>query len=206
MNKTKLLVVMSLMMAQFSWAQRTIDMEATLEAPLHGSTWLNGAEIPITFKIVNHGPDNLVAGDSLFFLPNISGFGIQMVILGQAVNNGTSIIVFDQALSIQAPSTPFNADLCVTVLDPNAVGLSIAGMPITVSYSDPDTSNNTTCSNITFVSDTSGTSIVDVDGANELLMVYPNPATDKVSFSFHLFQASGVQVAVADMTGRVVKM
>lgn len=146
-----------------------------------------------------------MAGDSLFFLPNISGIGIQMVILGQAVNNGTSIIVFDQALSIQAPSTPFNADLCVTVLDPNAAGLSIAGMPITVSYSDPDTSNNTTCSNITFVSDTSGTSIVDAGGVKELLMVYPNPATDKISFALTLQQATAAWISVSDMLGREVK-
>lgn len=81
MNKIKLFTVLALSTANLTWAQRSVNMEAVLEGPLDGNVWQNGAEVPVTLKLINHGPDNLVMGDTLFLTPNVSGFGIQAVIL-----------------------------------------------------------------------------------------------------------------------------
>ncbi len=206
MNKTKLFTVLALAAANLTWAQRSVDMQATLEAPLNGSTWQNASEVPFTVTLTNNGPDNLVIGDTLFFMPNVSGIGILPVILQEEIANGATVEVFNDVLALEAPSTPFTADLCVTVLDPNTAGLTIGGVPVLVTYDDGDTTNNTSCATITLVDDAdTGSAIRDVQLAKEQLVMYPNPANDQIYFTVGVDQSVAATVSVADMMGRVVK-
>lgn len=205
MNKTKLFTVLALLAANVTFAQRNINMEATLEAPLDGSSWTNGTEIPITLNVTNHGPEDLVVGDTLFFLPNVEGVGVLVSILTEGIPSNASAVVFDEVLGLTAPSTPFTADLCVTLLDPNTAGLSAGGVPITVTYADADTTNNTTCSSISLVDDTAGTSIINVNvDSREPLNIYPNPATDKINFAVTVQQSVAASISVTDMMGRSI--
>lgn len=205
MNKTKLFTLMALMTANLCSAQRNINMEAVLETPLNGSTWTNGTEVPLTLKLINNGPDNLVAGDTLFLLPNISGVNVQMVTLTGPMDNGASGVVFDGTINLQVASTPLTTDLCFKILDPNSSGLLIGNNPVTVSYNDHDTTNNTACASITFVSDTSGTGIIHADVASVPLTIYPNPANDKIIFAVTVQHTTAARVSVSDRTGRVIK-
>ncbi len=206
MNKTKLFTVVALMAANVTFAQRATNMEATLEAPLDGSSWTNGTEVPITVSVTNHGPDDLVTGDTLFFVTNIEGVGVLATILTEGIPSDASATVYDDVLGLTAPSTPFNADLCVTVLDPATAGITIGGVPVVLTYEDADTTNNSSCSNISLVEeDTSGTGIINVNvDSREPLNIYPNPATDKINFAVTVQQSVAASITVTDMTGRAI--
>lgn len=146
----------------------------------------------VNLVVVNNGPDELAAGDSLKCTISIEGLplasgGFNYATMSQ--NNllavGTPWIatlgLFDPATMNQySDFFPSEFDLCITLSNNNAT--------------DVDPSNNQACIHV--YRGNVGLENAETEGIN----VYPNPATDVI----YVANAEGAQVSVFDMNGRMV--
>lgn len=202
MKKAKLLLTGGLFVScSMLHAQiRSIDMEAVLVSPAEGSTYTSEENIPFTIDVKNNGPDDLVAGDTLFFTEGTAGIP---VILAQPIANGQTMTIFSQGISLTLPGNePATTDFCIYVFDDPSTQLTLGGQPIVVSYKDPDTLNNVACNEITLIPQTN--SISEINEGNKPLSIFPNPASSEVLLHFEMEKEGPLAVIVKDISGRSV--
>ncbi len=149
-------------------------------------------DLSVNVVVVNNGPDELAAGDSLIMDVSVQGMTLAsggFSYAGMSQQNlltvGTPWIaqlgLFDAATMQQyAMYFPDEFELCITMRLKNAT--------------DTDPSNNQGC-----VMVHRGDVGVNEIAAGEI-SVYPNPATDVI----YVANAEGAQVSVFDMNGRMV--
>jgi len=181
---------------------RTVDMEAIMDPPGGGSV-TTGTEIPLEFSIKNNGPDDLVVGDTLFyvFLYNGTDVAHQYLVLPFAIPNGHTTLISPSNLSV-ALNNPGSGDFCLYISNPATDNVMVNGAPLVVTYNDPDPSNNMTCNPITV---NSATSVFDMEQHGKAkLTCYPNPASAEVTLKFITDKTENVQVSISDITGREV--
>lgn len=205
MNLKGLLLLGATMIGFGSYAQlRNIDMEIIINDPVNGATYPTADPIPVKISIVNHGPDNLVTGDSLYL---IMSSGNLFVSLPQDINPGDS-------LEIASTSGTFNTDVtvratfCARIADDPTTQITANGEPVSVSYIDPKPGNNEKCVDITIEAEEEDGSSVDgliVEGNQ--LQLFPNPAKDRVYISGEqLSKGKNALVIIRDMSGREISV
>lgn len=175
------LVGLSLFLSVAAQAQqRSINMALAITSPPTEDTIAVGAPVPFTLVLENQGPDALVAGDSLFVqLPDNS---VQLFQLQEGLALGQSTTLLNANITVPVDITT-TFELCATLSDDPSTQVQIEGNAISVSYIDPDASNNTTCNTLTIlVDDPSG--IKETADATAALLLYPNPANNKVTLSY----------------------
>ena len=149
-------------------------------------------DLAVNIAVVNNGPDELAAGDSLLMDVSVQGLtlasgGFSYAAMSQQnlLAVGTPWIaqlgLFDAATMTQyAQFFPDEFELCITLRLKNAT--------------DTDPSNNQACVNVH-----RGEVGIENIVAGEI-NVYPNPASDVINVA----NAEGAQVSVFDMNGRMV--
>ena len=149
-------------------------------------------DLAVNIVVVNNGPDELAAGDSLLMDVAVQGLTLASGGYSQAALSSQGMLtvgtpwiaqlgLFDAATMQQyAQFFPDEFDLCITMRLKNAT--------------DTDPSNNQGCVTV-HRGDVGIENIV----AGEI-NVYPNPATDVI----YVANAEGAQVSVFDMNGRMV--
>lgn len=187
-----------LLIACGAGAQRLTDVQARLTAPANNTTINTGQVTPIGFTIVNHGPDDIHATDSIavYFIVNndtvlqASSQGLSKYVL----YTGMMVHAHD-SISLSRP-TVFDAswagsinNFCVSAFPFNAAS------PLT----DAVPGNNRSCAFLQFQLPSG---IGQVQGAS-LASVYPVPATDAV----HLKYPAAIKgtLTVLDIQGRRLK-
>ena len=206
MKRIMTLLSAALFCGSLSFAQSTLphaDISVHLTRPSADTTVAYGDSLMVSFNYTNNGPDMLPVGDTLFF--DISGLLIYSVIL-QPMLPGNTFIYNNVAYFYNPTDSALSADLCVAIVPQSAVQYTNGGIA-TTTYIDDDSTNDVECHHVMLEGpDTSTTGIQNpaLSGVNNL-QVYPNPVTDKLRFDLPTqSQNATLNVAVSDMTGRVV--
>lgn len=149
-------------------------------------------DLSVNIVVINNGPDELAAGDSLIMDVSVQGMTLASGGYSQAELSSQGLLtvgtpwiaqlgLFDAATMQQyAQFFPDEFELCITMRLKNAT--------------DTDPSNNQGC-----VMVHRGDVGIENIAAGEI-NVYPNPATDVI----YVANAEGAQVSVFDMNGRMV--
>lgn len=199
------------LLATGAYAQRHCDIETVLVSPAEGTTLPCTGTFPIKYLFINHGPDAVLATDTLF--------GVDPE-LADPENNppyfytGSAIAAGDTLIGYEATST-----LATTLALINAAGDDFEaptfadgnhnyfawflGFSDTTVVNDTARGNNLALNGITI--NCGGTGIADaVKGLDRTsLHIYPNPGVTDVNFKY-AFKAGNAAVRVTDIAGRVV--
>jgi len=180
--------------------QRRVDMELVYDALQPVDTLPIGSPIPYRTILINHGPDALMAGDSLFI--TLVDNSANILIMPSQLPQGDSILLFDLVLNYSGDTTEtFN--ICTKVsYDPNHQVL-IGGQPVLVGYVDPNPDNNEICSQVTMLAE--GATAVNSVGKTDFgFRLYPNPYSNG---NIHIENDKDYtiqEIRIADVMGREV--
>lgn len=162
-------------------------------------------EIAPAFTVTNHGPETILAGDTVYLSVIINGMPFGLDLLGnytglELVNElpPHASFSFDPGVLSGSMTLMFfpgatSLEFCMTVWGKGLAAVDVVGGTFPL---DTDPLNNSVCA--TF--DPNATSI----GEQNVLTahLFPNPSTDAVEF---MFRTSGMHdVLITDATGRVV--
>lgn len=198
------------LLATGAYAQRYCDIETILVTPTDGTTLPCTGDFPIKYLFINHGPDAILATDTLVGLdpeiedPSAGSFTYS----GEAVAVGDTLVGYDANTSLSITGALFNSAGTSLVTGPFPDGnykyfAVFFGFSDTTAIKDTVSSNNLALHNV--VINCGGTGIADaVKGLDRTsLFAYPNPAQSLVSFKY-AFKAGNAAVRVTDIAGRVV--
>ncbi len=189
-----------------SFAQKRItEIEPVLVSPEAGAKLIKGVPYPLDISIKNNGPDDLIAGDTLFI--NIDGNGrIYPIIIEEPIAAGTTVSIIESefTMTISETSPGVTGPFCIQLMDVVANSIKIGGVPVDVTYSDPDISNNIVCNRIT-VKPAPPTTLEDPDVAiSSVLRIYPNPAVNEVYVRSEQPFSERTLLRITDISGRQV--
>lgn len=198
-------LALALLGSTSAFSQRLIDLQVTMTAPAASTTITSGTQFATAFVVRNVGTTTLKASDSIAFVYAVDGSGLDF-------NGSGSATVFFRAGKQMATNDTImiNQNLTLT-FNSSANGAHTFGMAVTVlnrsvdSARDNITTNNVVANNVTFSSTT--TSVNDIQASivtNQLLAVYPNPATDLLNTEISLGAAGNVTFKLMDLMGRTV--
>ena len=193
-------------LATGAYAQRYCDIETVLVSPAEACS----GNFPIKYLFINHGPDAILATDTLYGLdPEITDpeDGNIFTYFGEAVAVGDTLIGYDDNPSLDLTGTLVNATGDAYVAAPFANGsylyfATFLGFSDSTVVKDTVRSNNADAHTITI--NCGGTSITDIKGLDRTqLFAFPNPAQNAVSFKY-IFKAGNAVARITDIAGRVV--
>ncbi len=166
-----------------------------------------------SYTITNNGPTAMTPTDTMY-LGAVGGGNVFSFRFTANVAAGGSQ-TFNKAIYIYHNIDTFTADrtynFCYKIypqssitIDPDGTGPQ-PSRPAVVTYTDPVSNNDSSCANnITFKKKPT-VGIFELSGnSKEPLTIYPNPATNNVSFDLNFTRAEKVQVSVKDIAGREV--
>lgn len=146
----------------------------------------------VAYAFINHGPNALISTDSIVWKGPV--FGTVSLILPSAGIPANDTVYYVDTIFVNAapPTNPFN--WCDSIYAKHAGGSVIA---------DPNIANNRTCKSVRFIL-VPNTAVANVSGELEELSVYPNPANDKINFSFAAAGNAAANVTLRDILGKTV--
>jgi len=199
-----------LLLATTAQAQiRQTNLQVQLVSPTANQVYNFGDTVKLSFTLKNNGPDVLRAGDTLVFSHSLSQ-NPAAILVGQLTNNAdlasgatTPAAIIAQAKNNNTTGSDQTASICIVALNINTAGLTINGNPFNVTWNDSDTANNRSCATATLKKQpTSG--IFETGSGYAALVLSPNPAQDKVSFTLDLDKPGQVTLYIRDIQGREV--
>ena len=198
-----------MMIGSAAFAQKQCNLALTIIAT--PSTINYGDTSHVSVKITNNGPAALATNDTIYY-GQIGSSSVFSVIPTAAIPSGGSQ-TFSNELYYRHSLDTLTADRTLTfcfklyaqsaiTIDPDGTGPQ-PSRPATITYTDPVSANDSTCVNIVVKKKPTG--IFEFgSSAKEPLTIYPNPASDNISFELNFTKAENVQVSVKDVTGREV--
>lgn len=209
MKRIYLLMILFVAAAANAFAQRSVDLEVTMAQPTT-STVVNpgNAGFNIDVIIKNLGPDSLKSTtDSTMWYATISSSPISWTFSG---NTGTVWLRYNRGLKMNdTMHMTFNGiafSQYSSEKDSNRT-LCWYAFPIgkkpSDTIKDPNTANNSKCVSFMFRKTKFPQAVANVT-ANDVCVIYPNPAQNAANFSFNVASPSAVTLVITDMTGRVV--
>lgn len=180
--------------------QRSVDLELVYDSLQAVDTLTVGTPIPYSATLINHGPDALVTGDTMFL--NLADNSNTVFMMPSALAPGDSISIFDLTLNYQGDTTAtFN--ICTVLYDDPNSQIQIGGHSASVSYTDPNPANNTVCSQMTMLAGVT-TAVNSIDNAGSGFKLYPNPYSNgKITIANDSGKAIK-EVRIIDIMGRAV--
>lgn len=180
--------------------QRQVNLEIHIDEPANGTVFQPGQTFPFTVSITNHGPDELVAGDSLFVITP-SGEPTWGT-LQEGIPVDSNFVLFSNELTVPSVESTGNMDLCVQLVDDPTTQITLSGSPISVSYIDPIPDNNVVCHTITIEATPSSISKHNIK--SNALEVYPNPAGQLVHIPVNKTSKEAIMIQIRDISGKTV--
>lgn len=175
--------------------QRKCDMGITLVSPAANAVIAPYASFDVTVKIVNNGPDDLLAGDTIYYnTPSMPLTSSAMFRLQQPIaSGGNSTIILTTNNNVTDNPEDAIVKYCVLVVS------SPAG---TGAFIDGNLANNNGCSdNVTF-------KVLPTNGVNDrqlgkaTLSLYPNPAVGTLQVALNKGLTGKVTFSIYDLSGR----
>jgi len=205
-----------------AYAQRTIDVEVRLYPPqttdgtlIETLTNCSAADsFVFGYDIINHGPDNIVAGDSVFIQDPESetSSNVWYFVLSEGINVGdtanlyagmshydmTNVLYTSDGTTIAPSDAPFaDGEYVYAVIFDRLSGED--GVVAT----DPNDTNNIAGALITMEACTNGIgSLTGLEKSD--LTIFPNPATSIVNVTYNFNATTSASIRISDITGRVV--
>lgn len=193
----KILLLVAVVAAAFSLnAQRTVDMEVTLNSPANGDPIRSGTAFDMEFTLKNNGPDLIKAGDSV----------ATFLVLGTTIQNGTVNIM------VLANDIPKDSTFTMTRTGFNISGgssgnLQVCALAVLNNRGGADTvrDNVPSGNNISCATTTYSVGLGDELNSKKLSAnAYPNPMRTAGTISYTLATSSTVSVKLFDIAGREV--
>jgi hypothetical protein len=177
--------------------QRVCDMETTLVSPAENAVIPAYTQYNVTVQLQNNGPDNLLAGDTIYYnTSTMIMFTYDPFVLPSDINAGSSAtLTLRTSANINEYSEDEVKNFCVTL----ASNLQHNGSFVDTS----NRSNNTDCNQITLKAVPSSIEQLNTEVA-ATLKLYPNPAQDAVYIDLGSPSASPVQITLTDIAGRAL--
>jgi hypothetical protein len=210
-KSTRFLLTLAAMAAGTgAYAQKNCNLQLTLVSPT------NNQQIPFTvesdestkvyvkFNIKNHGPDAIAPTDTIYYISEFSG--TLRSVQGLTIASGATQLWDPQIYINNTVTADETRDYCLRLFPQTNVYNGVNGTDtnwVTVTYNDSDTSNNRGCSTV-ILKKQGSISVAEMNQANPVLSVYPNPARDAVHFRIGLAKTEHVSVSVRDITGRIM--
>jgi hypothetical protein len=145
----------------------------------------------IYYAFINYGPTALVSTDSLYWKnPILGNVRLSLPTAGFPVND---TLYFTDTLFQNTAVSPNPYTWC------DSIWAKRGGVLIT----DPVMSNNSNCKSVRFIQ-TSPVGVETVAAQASALSVYPNPASNSVSFSFEFGGNGTAGVSLVDLLGKAV--
>lgn len=194
--KKVLLLVVAFVAALALNAQRTVDMQVTLNSPQNGDPLRAGTSFDLNYTIKNNGPDLIKAGDSL----------ATFLVLGNSIQNNTlAISVFANDLAVDSTITVTRTGFSVS--GGSSGNLQVCILAVLNNRSGADTvrdnvpaGNNVSCATMTY-----SVGLGEELNSNQLSATsYPNPVSNEGTIRYTLVNAENVSVKIFDMAGRMV--
>ncbi|PZF73449.1 T9SS type A sorting domain-containing protein [Taibaiella soli] len=187
-------------------AQRTVDLQATLTAPVNNTTFNSGQTVAFNAVIKNVGTTTFQTNDTLYYGYLIDGTQITFNIGGQSVTtfgivNRTlapnDTIQINKSFSLTIPATlAGKRQFCIAIRPLNR-GID--------SMIDNNIANNASCDSVLF--DSNPLAVGELEATlveNAVTKVYPNPAQSYANIDMDLSVNTAVSVRIFDITGRMV--
>lgn len=195
----KILLLVAVVAAAFTVnAQRTVDMETTLNQPTNGQVVRAGVGFNVEYVLKNNGPDVIKPTDTLYvwyYINGVNQTGLRQVF---TLNNNLekdSSIRFTRSILFNTNQTAGPREFCVygTVIN-RSTDAAIDTSRATAN------NNNRACANLTLT-----VGLGDELSAKKLnANAYPNPMSSKGTISYTLEDNANVSVKLFDITGRQV--
>lgn len=201
MKKITTLLSAALLVGTIANAQavRNNDLEVNVTSPTNNQVIAYQDSFYLNFSLTNNGPDAIPSGDTIVYKTTIDTIARKFNIT-QPIASGATINV-NGFVAKNMQTTDLEAGFCIWLLDQSTI--SVDGLPIRVTYNDPNGSNDTACAQFTLKGPTTG--ILDANNAKyATLNLYPNPASTSVNFDFVAGANETVNVKVIDVTGKVI--
>ncbi|HTN47668.1 MAG TPA: T9SS type A sorting domain-containing protein [Flavipsychrobacter sp.] len=206
MKKLYAVMALALLGSTSAFSQRLIDLQVTMTAPAASTTITSGTQFATAFVVRNVGTTTLKTSDSIAFVYSIDGSGLDFNGSGSPTvffRTGKQMATNDTIMINQNLTLTFNS----SVNGPHAFGMVVTVLNRSVdSARDNVTTNNMVANNVTFSGGTT-TSVNDIQASivtNQLLAVYPNPATDLLNAKINLGASGSVTFKLMDLMGRTV--
>lgn len=179
--------------------QRLVDLEVIIIEPNDGEVFKSGQTIVLSVDVTNHGPDEILVGDSLYvFLPDGSPtWGTMTTSL--AIGETTDLFSTEVTLPTVSNNSP--TEICVQLVDDPSTQISVGGDPVRVSYKDPVPGNNFACHTLTIEAEPSSISRNEIKAS---LLPFPNPTNSLVEIPLENADVAEVKVLIKDLSGRTV--
>lgn len=146
-----------------------------------------GDEYTVQLKLINHGPDVLEVGDSVWF--QMVG-GISLGIIDDIHIEVDESFTFPSltAWASETQTENSTSEFCYEMLESN-------------SYIDDNSSNNSSCITVTFEGNSVSVNEIAYDNT---LKLYPNPVQNGILYFESPWTADHVQLIIRDITGREI--
>lgn len=178
--------------------QRSVDLEVIMVEPNETEVFKSGQTISLSIAVTNHGPDQILVGDSLFaILPDGSPTWGTMT---TSVAVGGTTDLFSTEITLPTVSSNSTIDLCVQLADDPSTQITMGGSPVSVSYKDPIPGNNVACRELTVEGEPSS---IMANSRKNALLPFPNPATNFIQIPIENWDTD-VFILIKDLSGRTV--
>jgi hypothetical protein len=195
--KKFLLLVAVVVSAITANAQRSIDLQTTLDSPATNAVIRSNQAISMKVTIKNLGPDSLRSTDTLTFwqLANNTAITGLNFFIPSLLKDSSVTITFNTNGLQGGPQGLSTLDLCALVI------LNYKSGNADSVRDNSSTGNNRSCISVQY---TNAAAIGDIAESRFTSKVYPNPVSNEGTISYTLPVSGKVTVKVMDLTGRVI--
>jgi len=184
-------------------AQKNVDLDVVLVYPPLNFNVTSTTPFLTDAVVKNIGTTTLDSGDVFYY-----GYALDGKVLVRRWNSQNEYISYVTSRKLKPNDTmhltnSFSFYFSEALNGPHSLCIFVMPDTITNSFKDNNKSNNAGCKNVILIGGGS-LSVSDVQFSNAVLSVYPNPATDLLSFDLKLSASQNVQISLIDYTGRVV--
>lgn len=188
----------------FAQSVRSCDLQIAINSPANNQIIEAGDTAWIAFTVVNNGPDDILASDTLWFWDrtNVLRFLALSDIPANTDRSYTSTELGNLFLFPYTGVSDINAQICLKLVNQSTIFYDATTGPL-VTFEDPDTANNWSCVDITRKG-TQPSDISNVEYNAGAAHVYPNPASNEVKIDFNPGRSQYVTVNVRDISGKKI--
>jgi len=143
MKKFLLLTMMTLGVVAFTFAQRSADVGCAFKSPASGTNIFPQVPFDITITISNNGPNDVKAGDTMFYQWFVAGNPVTQIagiVLAHDITAGSNLDIPFTGFSFNFTTGADNQEFCFAMLIQNRAD----------AFTDPSSTNNTGCVTVNF--------------------------------------------------------
>jgi hypothetical protein len=177
--------------------QRYCDMALTLTSPTSGQFIGPFTHFDLKIRIKNAGPDNLLAGDTVYYNTSMDfSQTYHTFLLPQAISSGDSVeFLLENVANNNENPADEEENFCVKIKT-NSSGPG----PV-----DTMTGDNVSCNTVTFGGVAPPSGIRETQAAEMGFSIFPNPAKDRLYLNIDPAKLQSAGIAIRDISGRLIK-